>query len=88
MPRFVDLSIFLENEVLSDPPMLAPKIEYQKHQDTQPDDFADQEAAAAEWVRLTTHSGTHLDAPYHFRQPARFRPALDQRIVQAPVPMA
>jgi hypothetical protein len=99
MPRFVDLSIFLENEVLSDPPMLAPKIESQKHQDTlpefmqmlpgtQPDDFPDQEAAAAEWVRLTTHSGTHLDAPYHFRQPARFRPARDQRIVQAPVPMA
>jgi kynurenine formamidase len=22
--------------------------------------------AASEWVRLTTHSGTHLDAPYHF----------------------
>jgi kynurenine formamidase len=23
-------------------------------------------AAAAEWVKLTTHGGTHLDAPYHF----------------------
>lgn len=22
--------------------------------------------AASEWVRLTTHSGTHLDAPYHY----------------------
>ena len=77
MPRFVDLSIYLENEVLSDPPMLAPKIEYQKHRDTlpefmamlpgtTPEDYPDQEAAAAEWVRLTTHSGTHLDAPYHF----------------------
>jgi len=77
MPRFVDLSIYLENDVLSDPPMLAPKIEYQKHGDTlpefmkmlpgtQPEDYPDQEAAAAEWVRLTTHNGTHLDAPYHF----------------------
>lgn len=77
MPRFVDLSIYLENDVLSDPPMLAPKIEYQKHHDTLPEflamlpgskaeDYPDQEAAAAEWVRLTTHSGTHLDAPYHF----------------------
>lgn len=77
MPRFVDLSIYLENDVLSDPPMLAPKIEYQKHGDTlpefmkllpgtQPQDYPDQEAAAAEWVRLTTHNGTHLDAPYHF----------------------
>ncbi|MYM81846.1 cyclase family protein [Duganella sp. FT50W] len=78
MPRrFVDLSIYLENEVLSDPPILAPKIEYQTHQDTlgefmhllpgtKAGDFPDGEAAAAEWVRLTTHSGTHLDAPYHF----------------------
>ena len=77
MPSLVDLSIYLENDVLSDPPALAPKIEYQKHAETMPEflhmlpgtkatDFPDQEAAAAEWVRLTTHSGTHLDAPYHF----------------------
>jgi kynurenine formamidase len=78
MPRkLVDLSIYLENDVLSDPPMLAPRIEYQKHADTmpeflamlpgvKPEDFPDGQAAAAEWVRLTTHSGTHLDAPWHF----------------------
>ncbi|CAG9200784.1 Cyclase family protein [Paraburkholderia tropica] len=77
-PRtFIDLSIYLENDVLSDPPPLAPKITYQRHADTvpeflamlpgvQPQDFPDGEAAAAEWVTLTTHSGTHLDAPYHF----------------------
>jgi kynurenine formamidase len=75
--RFIDLSIYLENEVLSDPPPLAPKITYQKHQDTlrefmamipgtTPADYPDGEAAAAEWVTMTTHSGTHLDAPYHF----------------------
>jgi kynurenine formamidase len=75
--RLVDLSIYLENDVLSDPPMLAPKIEYEKHAETmpqflkmlpgtKPEDFPDGEAAAAEWVRLTTHSGTHLDAPWHF----------------------
>ena len=77
MPRFVDLSIYLENDVLSDPPPLAPKIEYRKHHDTLPefmklipgtkeDDYPDREAAAAEWVHATTHSGTHLDAPWHF----------------------
>jgi len=78
MPRrFVDLSIYLENDVLSDPPPLAPRIEYANHRDTmaefltllpgtRAEDFPDGEAAAAEWVRLTTHSGTHLDAPYHF----------------------
>jgi kynurenine formamidase len=74
---FIDLSIYLENEVLSDPPPLAPRITYQTHKDTvaefsrlipgtQPQDWPDQEAAAAEWVTMTTHSGTHLDAPYHF----------------------
>ena len=77
MPRFVDLSIYLENDVLSDPPMLAPKIEYRKHQDTlsefmtllpgtKEDDYPDREAAAAERVQLTTHNGTHLDAPWHY----------------------
>jgi kynurenine formamidase len=75
--RFVDLSIYLENSPLSDPPPLAPKITYQTHQDTikefvyllpgtKAEDFPDGEAAAAEWVTLTTHNGTHLDAPYHF----------------------
>ena len=41
MPRrFVDLSIYLENEVLSDPPPLAPKITYMKHADTLPEFMA------------------------------------------------
>jgi kynurenine formamidase len=75
--RFIDLSIYLENDVLSDPPPLAPKITYSDHKHTIPEfvrmipgtseqDWPDGEAAAAEWVTLTTHSGTHLDAPYHF----------------------
>ena len=35
MPRtFVDLSIFLENDVLSDPPAFAPKIQYFSHDNT------------------------------------------------------
>ena len=29
--KFVDLSIYLENDVLSDPPQFAPKIEYLRH---------------------------------------------------------
>ena len=75
--RLIDLSIYLENDVLSDPPPLAPKITYQTHKETvtefmqmipgtQASDYPDGEAAAAEWVTLTTHSGTHLDAPWHF----------------------
>ncbi len=76
-PRFVDLSIFLENDVLSDPPAYAPKIEYLTHKDTlaaatalfpglQPGDLPDGEAYAIEKISLTTHNGTHLDAPYHY----------------------
>lgn len=75
--RIVDLSIYLENDVLSDPPPLAPRIEYQSHKDTlheflhmypgtTADDFPNGEAAAAERLHVTTHNGTHLDAPWHY----------------------
>lgn len=76
--RFVDLSIYLENDVISDPPFMRPKITYQKHAETveeaqhffpgvEAEDFPGGEGfAAAERVKLTTHNGTHLDAPWHF----------------------
>ena len=76
--RFVDLSITLENEVVTDPPFMRPKITYQTHGETvaelnhffpgvTAEDTPDGAGfAAAEWVTLTTHNGTHLDAPYHF----------------------
>ena len=78
MPRkFVDLSIYLENEVLSDPPAFAPKIQYLRHDTTfaqiapffpglKREELPDGEGWAVELVQLTTHNGTHLDAPYHF----------------------
>ena len=34
--RFVDLSIYHENDVLSDPPPLAPKIMYETHAEMKP----------------------------------------------------
>ena len=76
--RFVDLSITLENDVVSDPPFMRPKITYQGHQDTMAEARhffpgltnenmpGGEGFAAAEWVTLTTHNGTHLDAPWHF----------------------
>lgn len=78
MPRkIVDLSIWLENDVLSDPPSFAPKIEYFTHADSfhqmapffpglTQQDLPDAAVWAVETVQLSTHNGTHLDAPYHF----------------------
>ncbi len=78
MPRFVDLSILLENDVITDPPFMRPKITYQTHHQTMPEmghffpgvDAAQvpggEGFAAAEVITLTTHNGTHLDAPWHF----------------------
>lgn len=75
---FIDLSITLDNDVVSDPPFMRPKITYETHLETVkelhhffPGVTAEQTPggegfAAAEWVTLTTHNGTHLDAPYHF----------------------
>jgi len=75
--RIVDLSVFLENDVISDPPPFSPKIQYVDHTMSlsqmlpffpglKPGDLPDGEAWAVEKVELITHNGTHLDAPYHF----------------------
>jgi kynurenine formamidase len=75
--KIIDLSIYLENDVISDPPGYQPKIHYIDHQASIPDilgffpglqasDLPDAEGWAVEKVELITHNGTHLDAPWHF----------------------
>ncbi|QAR29676.1 cyclase family protein (plasmid) [Paracoccus denitrificans] len=75
--RIVDLSVPIENTAHADPPGMGPSIEYFAHDATGQDIVAffpgmtvDQlpgsEGWALEKVRLTTHNGTHVDAPYHY----------------------
>jgi kynurenine formamidase len=77
MRKIIDLSVTLENGPLADPPMYEPKIKYRTNKETvdellpffpglKKEDLPDEEAWAIEWVQITTHNGTHLDAPYHF----------------------
>ncbi|MBJ7438992.1 MAG: cyclase family protein [Sphingopyxis sp.] len=78
MPRrLIDLSIPIENGVESDPPGSEPKVEYFRHTETAgelvsffPGLTAEQlpggEGWAVEQLDLSTHNGTHMDAPYHF----------------------
>lgn len=78
MPRrIIDISVALQGEIASDPPGLEPKIRYFHHKQTAkevcrffpgltPEQIPDAEGWAIEHVQLTTHAGTHLDAPWHF----------------------
>ena len=73
--KFIDLSIPIES-VPSDPEFMIPQIEYTDHQGglasaqeilgCQPEDLPLGLGWAVEKVILTTHSGTHLDAPWHY----------------------
>lgn len=85
--EFVDLSVPIENDIKSDPPGLEPSIEYRSHKETapivakryegvKPHDLIDGEGYAIEFLKLNTHNGTHVDAPWHFASTMdRGRPA-------------
>ena len=74
--RFVDISIPLEAGVASDPPIMLPQIDYLDHKMTAGqiagffpgltvDDLPGGDGWAVEMLRISSHNGTHLDAPYH-----------------------
>ena len=75
--KLIDLSVPLDSSVVADPPNSLPSIEYLGHQNTfdrlgphfpglSLGDMPDGEAWAIEKINLTTHHGTHMDAPWHF----------------------
>jgi kynurenine formamidase len=75
--RFVDLSISIEPKLPSDPPVMIPKIDYMDHAmgaeqmkafypGLEKEHLPEGLGWAIEFITLTTHSGTHLDAPYHY----------------------
>jgi kynurenine formamidase len=75
--RIVDLSIALANDVPADPPMQPVSIDYVDH-DTGAQELVaafpgldveqlpDGKGWAVERVRISTHNGTHMDAPWHY----------------------
>ncbi|NOY70276.1 MAG: cyclase family protein [Deltaproteobacteria bacterium] len=75
--RIIDLSITLESGLPSDPEMMIPEIDYINHAQgadqmtlffpgLKKEDLPKGLGWAVEFVRLSTHSGTHLDAPAHY----------------------
>ena len=77
MRQLIDISVDLRAGIRSDPPGHEPQIEYFDHQQTAHDvvqffpgatvdDLPDREGWAIERITASTHTGTHVDAPYHF----------------------
>ena len=75
--RIIDLSVALKAGIASDPPYMLPQIEYLDHaagavqfEQTFPglkrEQLPDGLGPAVERVTISTHNGTHLDAPWHF----------------------
>lgn len=74
--RFIDISVALEAGIASDPPIMLPQIDYLDHKMTAGqiagffpgltvDDLPGGDGWAVEMLRISSHNGTHLDAPYH-----------------------
>ena len=76
MPRIVDLSVALRNDIASDPPGMLPRIDYVDHHQSAPriaeyfgvslEQLPEGQYAAVENCTISSHNGTHVDAPYHY----------------------
>jgi kynurenine formamidase len=74
--RLIDISAPLQAGIASDPPHMLPQITYLTHQQTAPsiaeyfgvsvDQLPEGQYAAIEQCLISSHNGTHVDAPYHY----------------------
>jgi kynurenine formamidase len=75
--KLIDLSIPMDNEVAADPPFQRLNIEYTTHEEgaaaiaglfpgLEVSDLPEGLGWAVEKVTLSTHNGTHVDAPWHY----------------------
>ncbi|MFW9899305.1 MAG: cyclase family protein [Candidatus Thorarchaeota archaeon] len=78
--KFIDLSIPIINpdEMIFDPPLTQPHIDYSDHDNgteqlkglfmkiDPKEHLPNGKGWASELIHLSTHSGTHMDAPWHF----------------------
>ncbi len=74
----IDLSVSLQEGIPSDPAAFLPQIDRIGHRQgasqlascfpgLDPADLPGNEGWAVEFVRMSTHAGTHMDAPFHYR---------------------
>ena len=91
--RLIDLAVPLENDVPADPPGYGPRLDYVGHAEgarqlaacfpgLQVAQLPEAQGWATELVRMSTHNGTHMDAPWHYHAtqdaalPGGARPAM------------
>ena len=80
--KLIDLSVPLSPSIREPLPA---KINYASHEegaqqaaailDLKPDDFPESRAWATETVTLSTHTGTHIDAPWHYWPTSEGKPS-------------
>ncbi len=77
MRQIIDLSIPIDATTPADPPFQKASVRYVKHTEgaailcglfpgLKPGDLPDGQGWATETLSLSTHNGTHLDAPWHY----------------------
>jgi kynurenine formamidase len=75
--KLIDISIPIENDVIADPPHQRVAIDYVSHTQSasdlvsffpglRQDQLPEGQGWATEKLAISTHNGTHVDAPYHY----------------------